>query len=495
MGIENFFQLLPGVAKPKERLSFKTRLKWTGIILILYFVLSDAWIWGVNKIQFAELQTMASLLGASFGTLMTLGIGPIVTASIIMQLFVGSKIIPWDLSTQHGKILFQGTQKALAFGFTVVEAAAYALFGAIQPVSWAPMFIGVILIQLTLGGWLVIFMDEVVSKWGFGSGVSLFILAGVAKQIFIAGSTGIFALAKGVFIEGAPLLSYSVTIIAIAATLTVFILAVYAQAMKVEIPLAWGTIRGFGQKWPLRFIYTSNIPVILTAVLVTNIHIIAQIAASRGAAWFAVVQNGAITGGLSWLLFTHPTITEAIQIPIFALILGISVIGGTIIAYYFMRERTLEIVGGFVALGTALGLYVIMTAYGLPPLIHVGRAIFYTIFFVLCSVMFSIFWVNTSGMDAGTVAQQIQGSGLQIPGFRRDPRIIEHVLNRYIPTLTILGGAFVGFLAAFADFTHALAAGTSILLAVMIVYQLYEQLAYQHLEDLHPMLRRFISKE
>ena len=97
-------------------------------------------------------------------------------------------------------------------------------------------------------------------------------------------------------------------------------------------------------------------------------------------------------------------------------------------------------------------------------------------------------------MDAKAVSGQIQDIGMQIPGYRRDPRIIENVLNRYIPALAVLGGASVGALAAFADFTGDLGTGTGILLATMIVYNLYVELATQHLEDMHPALRKLLGK-
>ena len=109
------------------------------------------------------------------------------------------------------------------------------------------------------------------------------------------------------------------------------------------------------------------------------------------------------------------------------------------------------------------------------------------------SIVFSIFWVQTAGMDARSQAQQIMKSGLQIPGFRKDQRILERLLNRYIWPLTIMGGAAVGFLASFADLTGALSRGTGILLTVMIVYRLYEDIARQHMLDMHPMLRKFIE--
>ena len=113
---------------------------------------------------------------------------------------------------------------------------------------------------------------------------------------------------------------------------------------------------------------------------------------------------------------------------------------------------------------------------------------------IVGSVIFSIFWVATAGMDARAVANQIQSTGMQIPGYRRDVRIIEKVLNRYIPGLAILGGASVGFLAAYADFTGALGSGTGLLLATLIIYNLYEEIAMQHMEDMHPAVRKLLGK-
>jgi preprotein translocase subunit SecY len=111
------------------------------------------------------------------------------------------------------------------------------------------------------------------------------------------------------------------------------------------------------------------------------------------------------------------------------------------------------------------------------------------------SVLFSILWVKTSNMDAASQAKQIVASGLQIPGFRRDPRVMESLLNRYIPALTVMGAITVGFLAAFADLGNALSRGTGILLTVMIMYRLYEDIAKQHAFDMHPALRKVVEAE
>ncbi|MFQ5620874.1 MAG: preprotein translocase subunit SecY, partial [Candidatus Nanoarchaeia archaeon] len=122
-----------------------------------------------------------------------------------------------------------------------------------------------------------------------------------------------------------------------------------------------------------------------------------------------------------------------------------------------------------------------------------GAAFVYLLFMTVGAVVFSWFWVQTSGMDAGSQADQIMNSGLQMPGFRKDKRILERILERYITPLTIMGAIAVGLLAALADLTGSLARGTGILLAVMIIYKLYEEIAKQHMMDMNPMMRKFME--
>ena len=110
------------------------------------------------------------------------------------------------------------------------------------------------------------------------------------------------------------------------------------------------------------------------------------------------------------------------------------------------------------------------------------------------STLFAIFWVKTAGMDASSQAKKIVASGLQIPGFRKDERILESILNRYVLSLTVMGGLAIGLLAAITDTLGALTSGTSILLAVMIMYQLYQNVAQQHAVDMHPALRKMAGE-
>jgi preprotein translocase subunit SecY len=508
----NFLKKLPGVSEPIRRLSFKSKIKWTGLTLLLYFVMGQIPLYGIGQAAFEQFQLLAMIMGSSFGSLMTLGIGPIVTASIILQLLVGSKLIGWDLGTETGRVMFQGTQKLMAIFLSFVEGLVFVMMGAI-PAS-APGLVAIVVLQLALGGIIIIFMDELISKWGFGSGVSLFIAGGVSKTIIVrainplvAGCSGFGSCIPTAANPPAGALPFAITAIGsgellqaffslmpLMATLIVFFLVIYANAIKVEIPLAFGSVRGFGRRWPLKFFYTSNLPVILVAALLANVQLMARMLYEKGITWFGTFNaEGHATGGL--IYFFIPPRSEAIMgmmifIGLFALI-------GAAVAY-FTQRKGVKITFAFAVLGGIIW-FALVSSMGLTSLMAVNpmdiaRMVTYSFFMVAGAVVFSYFWMATAGMDSASVAKQIESTGMQIPGYRRDVRIIERVLDRYIPGLTILGGAAVGFLAAYADFTGALGTGTGILLATMIIYNLYEELAQQHMEDMHPALRKLMGK-
>lgn len=347
-------------------------------------------------------------------------------------------------------------QKILAIFFTLFEAAIYVLMRGLQA---QPGFELLLIFQLFLGGLLVIFMDEVISKWGFGNGVGLFIVGGVAWQLvirafnFIGPEKALQPIGQipvfFVSLINADTTGAVAAFAAIAATVVIFIVVVYTQAIKVEVPLSFGRIRGFGIRWPLNFFYTSNIPVILAAALHANIQLLATLAEQ---------------------VAKHPTILGSFSsegVPLSGLSFWISAPPSGLISNI--------IKGSFTS-------------------VMLWQSLIYILFMVSCSIMFAVFWMKTSGQDAASQAQHIKSSGLQIPGFRHDPRIIESVLSRYIMPLTVMGGAAVGLLSALADVGGALVRGTGILLSVMIVYRLYEEIAQQHALDMHPIARKFIAK-
>ena len=120
------------------------------------------------------------------------------------------------------------------------------------------------------------------------------------------------------------------------------------------------------------------------------------------------------------------------------------------------------------------------------------KAAIFLIIFISACVIFGVFWVELGGQGSANIARQLQSSGMFIPGFRRDERILKQILDRYIPTITILGSIFVALLAGVGDMVLGnIASGTGILLTVGIVYRMYEELAKDEFVKANPMLAKF----
>lgn len=448
--LKPLFSILPEVKAPIHRQDFKEKLKWTAIVLVLYFFLTQIPLYGLSPLAVDQFAQLRAVMAGSFGSILTLGIGPIVTSSIVLQLLVGAKILKLDLSKHEDKAMFQGTQKILAMVFTVFEAAVLVYTGSLVPTD--PSLLWLLMVQLIIGALLILFLDEVVSKWGFGSGIGLFIAAGVSEAIIVgtfnflptAASPGVMPGMIPKFIQSIMAGSPDLTIlIPLAATIGVFLVAVYGESMRVEIPISHGQVKGHGRirgsvaKYPLKFIYASNMPVILTSALLVNVSLMASVFEKTGFPILGHVVEGKAIDGL---------------------------------AYY---------------LTTPSSLGVVFT----DPL----KVIIYGVFFIGFCIIFSWLWVEMSGLSAKEVSKQLYDSGIQIPGFRSSKRQLYKIMKKYIPALTVLGGAFVGLLAFGADLTQAVGGGTGVLLTVGIVYKLYEEIAQEQLMDMHPMLRKFLG--
>ena len=462
MNIRNILYNLPEVRHPQEKkLGFNTKLKWTLIVLGAFFVLANIPLYGLGPNSLSQFEYLALILGTEFGSIISLGIGPIVMASIILQLLVGSGILKIDTNTKDGKKYYQGLQKLGVFFFIIFEALVYVLMGGLQAAN--PSLVPILIVQLMLGGLAIMFMDEVTTKWGLGPGTSLFIVAGVAWRVFAGlfqfiGPTGencltnfsntncygkILVIIQSI-IAGAPneaLKAFAVILV----TAGIFLMVVWAQSLKVEIPLSYERIRGYGVKWPLSFFYASVIPVILVSALVANIQLFGGLLENwlGHPTFLGHFSNGQPTSGIAYWL-------------------GSSNILDSLITRSLQSTQILQ-------------------------------AFTHLLFFMAFSALFAVLWVKTSGMDASNQAGKILASGLQIPGFRKDQRVLESILKRYILPLTIMGGLTVGALSAVADSLGALTSGTAILLAVMITYQLYQNIAQQHAMDMHPSLKKVLA--
>ncbi len=519
-GLENLTAKLPAVKKAKGHVQFKYKLLWTFIVVVLYFALTNVYIYGLNTSQTVDVfASFRAIFAGSEGSLMDLGIGPIVTASIVMQLFAGAKIFNIDLTNSDDKAIYQGVQKLLvmimimveailqAFGYLIPDAALVNSLNATAPGYGNFLASSIIVVQLFFGSYLVFLMDELVTKYGIGSGISLFIAAGVSQQLFTGGFNwlpqnltlplsitnppsgtipdlfySIFYGAGGYLqsSSGIPRLLFAPPnpIIALIGTLLIFFIVAYFQSSKVELPIAHERVRGARGRYPLQLFYASNIPVILATALLANVSMWTLLFWSSPA-----LSKIPILGHNPYLgSYLTPAAAKAVNIS------STTPTGG--LAFYLFTPNGLA---NWLFPIFQPNVYNSSVLFGHSPLEEIIHVVVFLGFMTIASVLFAKFWIETTNMGPSSVAKQILSSGMQIPGFRRDPKILEKVLRKYIPVITVFSGAAVGILAAGADLigTVGQTSGTGLLLAVGIVIQFYEAMGKEQIMEMHPLIRQF----
>ncbi len=507
--LHRFVDTYPTITKPERHVRFNEKLWTTTLVLIIYFAMTNVMIWGLSGQALDLFSGFRSIMAGASGTIMHLGIGPIVTGSIIMQLFAGAKIIRLDLQDSEDKAMYQGVQKLLVLLMIPIESIPQT-YGFLDPtenlitnygMGWANF---VIVAQLFAGSYLVFLLDELVSKWGIGSGISLFIAAGVAQSTFV-GTLSPMPATSGVSysLQNPPsgtlpmifymfreaslgemisqngfetiLLTHVNPVAALFSSVVVFLVVAYAESSKLELPLTHGKVRGHRGKYPIRLVYASNIPVILMAALLANINMFTLLFWNHPTLQKTPILGKEGWGSMSEYIGTYEP--------------GSSTPSGGFAWYSSMVNGVND---WLIPLLNQQG-----DIYGHSLWQIGGHVIFYVTLMTVGSMVFAKFWIDTTNMGSKDVAKQIERTGMQIPGFRKNPLVLERILERYIPPVTYFSGAFVGLLAAGADLlgTVGNATGTGLLLAVGIILRTYEQIQKEQAMEMHPMLRQFFGAE
>jgi preprotein translocase subunit SecY len=481
--VDTIEKFIPSIKQPGSPLSLREKMYWTGAILLVYFLLYNIYAIGVNQqsVQQPFLQLISIVFAAKIGSLITVGIGPIVLSSIILQLISGSGLVNIDQNDPVQKGRLQTLQKISAMGIAIVEAFIFVYTGYV-PIS-SPALIGVVIAQLAVGAIIVIYLDETMTKYGITSGINMFIAAGVSYAI-VAGTLSILLPEAIAALQAGGAAAISNALIAFGPlffAVVVFLASIYAYEMKVELPLSFEQFRGIGGRLPIPFLYVSVLPVILASSLELSLTVWFRFFAgvkgtfanlAKFVAYYqpvATTTGGTslqLTGGITYL------VSPTFPLPYSANYGGIGGYG-PYFTYLISHTTSLFIPWGGVVL--------------VPEWIHV---IVYTVVLIILCIIFGKFWVELTGQNPKELAGQLGEMGWQIPGFRRDPRIVENVLNKYIPTLTTLGSIFVGLLAAMATLTGAIGTGMGILLTVGIIYMLYQQLEQERLYETYPFLEK-----
>jgi len=450
--------MLPEVNAPPqgEKIEFKQRAGWTVIALFIFLVCCQIPLYGVQSSNAADpFYWMRVILASNRGTLMELGISPIVTSGMVMQLLAGSKIISVDQSVKEDRALFSGATKLFGILITLGEAVAYVLSGMYGDVKeLGPISALIIIFQLFCAGVVVLMLDELLQKgYGLGSGISLFIATNICENIiWKAFSPTTINTGRGTEFEGAVIALFHLLITRsdkvralkeafyrsnlpnctnLLATLIVFLVVIYFQGFRVDLPIKYENMRGQKGSYPIKLFYTSNIPIILQSALISNLYFFSQLLHKRFSNNILVQLLG------RWQEVGQEGRTQSIPV------------GG--FAYYVSPPKTLAEI----------------TA---DPL----HAAFYLTFVLVSCALFSKAWIEVSGASPRDVARNLEAQGISIASHRKGTSTIR-VLERYIPIAAAFGGMCIGMLTMFADFLGAIGSGTGILLSVTIIYQYFEE--------------------
>ena len=461
---------LPQVPKPKRKIPLQQKLLWCGTCVVIYMVMGQTPLFGATTPEFDFLAFARVIFASQQGSLVELGIGPIVTAGLLMQLLRGSDILKFDFKKPEERGIFQTATKMLTYFVIVIEGAVYA-WAVYGPNIQDPTILGVIIGQLIGASIIVMFMDELIQKgWGLGSGISLFIACGVAQQILWSlfsplaagdgGSIGIFPFIiqqaqLGMLFDWAGFMDVFFrsnqlpSIFGLLLTVGVLLILVYTQGMKVEIPIVSTKYRGFAATYPIKLMYVSNIPVILASALTANAVFMGQML------WSQLNPRNA-SPFFNILGQFDPTSPS-------------TPIGG--IVYYITPPRGLDLVA-------------------LDPM----RGVLYVLFMIGIVVIFGKLWVELGGLSSKKAAQNLLDADVVIPGFRRSNKPVEMLLNKYIPSVTILGSVILGLIAGVSDILGVFGSGIGVLLTVDILINYYNQLVREKVEVVMPRLGAWLGR-
>ncbi|EPY19573.1 protein transport protein SEC61 subunit alpha [Strigomonas culicis] len=457
--LKPILQLLPEIDKPARLPPIKERIMWTAVALFIFLVSCQVPVYGARPANSSDpFYWMRIVLASNRGTLMELGISPMVTASLILELIAGVGIITYDAENKEERSLFEALQKLLAIFITVCEASAYVSSGMYGEPSRIGFFMcAVIVLQLLFSTIVCMLLDELLQRgWGIGSGTSLFIATNVCETIvWKCFSPSTINTGRGAEFEGAIIAFFHLLVSRsdkvralreafyrpqlpnltnVFATLVVFVIVVFFQGFRVPLITKSKFNSMDRQPYLIKLFYTSNMPIILQTSIVSNINFVSQVLSRRfGNRNFLINLLG------RWEERGYHARGNSQQFPV----------GG--LAYYLTAPST------FYDL--------------LADPIH---AIFYIVFVLASCALFSRLWITISHTAPRDVAKQLAKQGRWLIQARESEEDMARLLDKYIPVAASFGGLCVGALTLFADFLGAIGSGTGILLSVTMINQYFE---------------------
>lgn len=403
--------------------SIRKRVLFTVIGLVIFRLLSNIPIPGINPVELArffssnELFGLISIFsggGLSNLSIVMLGVGPYITASIIMQLL--TMMSPrlkamYQEEGEAGRRKFSQFSRMLSVPLAFLQAYGFIVLlqkqGAISHFSSFDLVINVLVV--TAGSLLLMWIGELITEFGIGNGVSLIIFAGIVSALpSVLGQT-IFAFDPS-------------------------LIPMYVAFLFIAIVIIYGVV----------FITEAERPIPVT--------------------YAKQVRGNRMYGGLS--TYIPLRLNQAGVIPI---IFALSIL--------LFPQFILGIISGSVSNEG-------VKAFASSVLAFLSNGWVYAILYFVLVVLFTYFYTAVT-FDPHQISENLQKNGAFIPGVRPGQSTSEFI-GRVLTRITLVGALFLGFIAVLPLITQAITGvtslaigGTALLIVVSVVIDLVKKLDAQ----------------
>ncbi|CAI9087834.1 OLC1v1022013C1 [Oldenlandia corymbosa var. corymbosa] len=399
---------------------------YTVVSLFIFLVCSQLPLYGIHTNTGADpFYWMRAILASSRGTIMELGVTPIVTSGLSLfnlkvlryktqsrlpllslrratalvlnvkplshcELYLSSQLCATHLANLSYLCCRNGAQKLPGILIAIGEAVAYVLSGMYGSIGQLGVGNAIlIIVQLCFARIIVICLDELLQKgYGLGSGISLCVATNICENIICK------AFSPTTINSGVALNSKNLpNVTDLLATVLIFLIVIYFQGFRVVLPVRSKNARGQQGSYPIKLFYTSNMPIILQSALVSNLYFISQLLHRKFSGNF-----------FTWLVYWASGKNLNIQSINFCWWSGL------------LRDCTINLAD----------------MYG-----HPFHALFYLLFMLTACALFSQTGIEVSGSSARDVTKQLKEQQMVMPGHRETN--LQKELNRDIPTAAAFG--------------------------------------------------------
>lgn len=249
--------------------------------------------------QFFGLLNLFSGGGLSNLSIVLLGVGPYITASIIMQLM--TMMVPrlkqlYQEEGEVGRQRFSQYTRLLTLPIAILQGISFLLILERQGVmpGLSPFQFAVNLLVVVAGSMFLMWLGELISEFGLGNGVSLIIFGGIVAGLPSSISQAIFAFTPSQLPVYLAFIAAAVAIVAAVVVITEAerpVPVTYAKQVR-----GMKTFGGSSTYLPLRLNQAGVIPIIFALSLLLVPQMVATFFATSANVWVAQTASVVLQG-------------------------------------------------------------------------------------------------------------------------------------------------------------------------------------------------------